>query len=266
MNRRNFIFTTGAAVVGAAGAPAEAFTMEEKKMYGLIGKMTVVPGQRDALIAILLEGVAGMPGCLSYVVAKDPADENAIWITEVWDSQASHKASLSLPSVKQAIARGKPLIAGFGQSIVTEPVGGYGLGGVKKQLSASAAEEQVKAAMRRYDQLALAMNAEGIAAMFTSDGELIDAGRTVARTPASILAFLKSFDGKVRVEENASSIESITVAGATAILTGTYQQKALLLADKREIRVQGKFEAEWIRQADGQWLIRRLSTQSTPPR
>ena len=32
-----------------------------------------------------------MPGCLSYVVAKDPADENAIWITEVWDSQASHK-------------------------------------------------------------------------------------------------------------------------------------------------------------------------------
>ncbi|HEY8462087.1 MAG TPA: putative quinol monooxygenase [Blastocatellia bacterium] len=109
--------------------------MEEKKMCGLIGRMTAVPGQRDALIAILLEGVADMPGCLSYVIAKDPADENAIWITEVWDSQASHKASLSLPSVKQAIARGKPLIAGFGEHIVTEPVGGYGLGGVKKQLS-----------------------------------------------------------------------------------------------------------------------------------
>ncbi len=250
----------------AAGAPVEAFSLEEKKMYGLIGKMTAVAGQRDALIAILLEGVAGMPGCLSYVVAKDPADENAIWITEVWDSQASHQASLSLPSVKRAIARGKPLIAGFGESVVTEPIGGYGLGGAKKQSSSPDAEEQVKAAMRRYDQLALAMNAEGIAAMFTSDGELIDAGKTVARTPASILAFLKSFDGKVRVEENASSIESVTVTGSTAIMTGTYQQKAQLLPDKREIRVQGRFEAEWIRQPDGQWLIRRMSAQSAPRR
>lgn len=96
-------------------------------MYGLIGKMTAVAGQRDALIAILLEGVSGMPGCLSYVVAKDPADADALWITEVWDSEASHAASLSLPSVRGAIAKGKPLIAGFGDHVVTEPVGGHGL-------------------------------------------------------------------------------------------------------------------------------------------
>lgn len=98
-------------------------------MHGLIGKMTAAEGQRDALIEILLEGVAGMPGCLSYVVAKDPGDPAAIWITEVWDSATSHQASLSLPSVQQAIARGKPLIAGFGESVVTEPVGGHGLEG-----------------------------------------------------------------------------------------------------------------------------------------
>ena len=96
-------------------------------MYGLIGKMTAVSGERDALVAILLEGVAGMPGCLSYVVAKDPTDADAIWITEVWDSEASHRASLSLPTVQQAIARGKPLIARFDESHATEPVGGHGL-------------------------------------------------------------------------------------------------------------------------------------------
>ena len=96
-------------------------------MYGLIGKMTTVAGQRDALIAILLEGISGMPGCLSYVIATDPADENNIWITEVWDSQASHAASLALPSVRNAIAKGRPLIAGFGDHIVTRPVGGHGL-------------------------------------------------------------------------------------------------------------------------------------------
>jgi quinol monooxygenase YgiN len=97
-------------------------------MYGLIGKMIAVPGQRDTLIAILLEGYGSMPGCRSYVVAKDPRNEDSIWITEVWDSEQSHSASLSLPSVKQAIARAKPIIAAFGDYSVTEPVGGIGLG------------------------------------------------------------------------------------------------------------------------------------------
>jgi len=96
-------------------------------MYGLIGKMKLVPGKRDVLIAILLDGVSGMPGCLSYVVAEDPTDPDAIWITEVWDRQESHKASLSLPSVQQAISRGRPFIAGFGERFETQPVGGHGL-------------------------------------------------------------------------------------------------------------------------------------------
>jgi len=96
-------------------------------MYGLIGKLKVVPGKRDELIFILMEGVAGMPGCLNYIVAEDPADPEVIWITEVWDSQASHQASLSLPSVQQAIAQGRPLIAGFGERFETIPVGGLGL-------------------------------------------------------------------------------------------------------------------------------------------
>lgn len=100
-------------------------------MYGLIGKMTVTPGKRDELIAILLDSVGEMPGCLSYIVAKDPADVNAIWITEAWDSQASHDASLSLPQVKAAITKGKPLIAGFSDGIVTTPVGGHGLASPK---------------------------------------------------------------------------------------------------------------------------------------
>ncbi len=96
-------------------------------MYGLIGKMVAVPGQREALIAILLEGVAGMPGCLSYVVARDPADADALWVTEVWEREEHHRASLALPAVQAAIARGRPLIASFGDSVVTEPVGGHGL-------------------------------------------------------------------------------------------------------------------------------------------
>lgn len=132
IDRRDFIRLAGAAAFVPLGSPAWAVAQEGRaEMYGLIGKMTAVEGQRDALIAILLEGVSSMPGCLSYVVAKDPSDANAIWITEVWDSQESHKASLSLPAVREAITRGRPLIAGFGDQTVTEPVGGHGLAGIK---------------------------------------------------------------------------------------------------------------------------------------
>ena len=70
-------------------------TKETTAMYGLIGKIKTLPGQRDALISILIAGVSGMPGCLSYVVAQDSTDANAIWITEVWESKESHKASLT---------------------------------------------------------------------------------------------------------------------------------------------------------------------------
>ena len=100
-------------------------------MDGLIGKLRSVPGQRDALIAVLLESVNAMPGCLSSIVARDPADADAIGITEVWESKASHAASLSLPAVQQAIARGRPLIAGFGERFETQPVGGHGLGSAR---------------------------------------------------------------------------------------------------------------------------------------
>lgn len=96
-------------------------------MYGLIGKMTAVGGQRDALVSLLLDATQAMPGCLSYVVATDPADADGLWITEVWDSAASHQASLSLPAVQATIAKARPLIAGFSNRVATAPVGGYGL-------------------------------------------------------------------------------------------------------------------------------------------
>lgn len=101
--------------------------MGQSAMYGLIGKMRCAPGKRDEFVSILLGGTTTMPGCISYIVANDPTDDDAIWITEVWDSAASHRASLSLPEVQQAIAKGKPLIAGFGERFETVPLGGVGI-------------------------------------------------------------------------------------------------------------------------------------------
>lgn len=124
LERREFML--GSTVAALAGS-AQARTPAGKPMYGLIGKMLARPGQRDALIGTLLDGTGAMPGCLSYVIAKDPTNADAIWITEAWDSPESHKASLQLPAVKAAIAKARPIIAGFGERFETQPVGGLGL-------------------------------------------------------------------------------------------------------------------------------------------
>ncbi len=91
-------------------------------MYGLIAKMIVVPGKREEMIAFLRESAANMPGCFSYVVAQDSANEDTIWVTEVWDSRASHDASLSLPQVQAVIPRAKAIVASFEKIAITAPV------------------------------------------------------------------------------------------------------------------------------------------------
>ena len=93
-------------------------------MFGMIGKMRAAAGKRADLIAILAESTEAMPGCLSYVVAEDASDPDGIWITEVWDNEASHKASLQLPSVQAAITKARPVIAGFDMSVKTNPISG----------------------------------------------------------------------------------------------------------------------------------------------
>lgn len=93
-------------------------------MFGMIGKMRAAAGKRADLIAILSDSTEAMPGCLSYIVAEDASDPDGIWITEVWDNEASHKASLQLDSVKAAITKARPIIAGFDMSVKTTPISG----------------------------------------------------------------------------------------------------------------------------------------------
>jgi quinol monooxygenase YgiN len=93
-------------------------------MYGLIGKMLAAPGKREELLAILLDDKEPMPECLSYIVARDPASADGIWVTEVWTDAASHAASLHLPHVQAMIGKARPMIAGFAERFETEPLGG----------------------------------------------------------------------------------------------------------------------------------------------
>jgi quinol monooxygenase YgiN len=125
IDRRTMLGATAAMTM----LPAGAFGKDGKPMYGMLGRMKAVAGKREELLALLLDGSGGMPGCLSYIVAKDLKDPDALWVTEAWDSKESHAASLKLPQVQAAIAKARPLIAGFDSGAETEPVGGIGLKG-----------------------------------------------------------------------------------------------------------------------------------------
>ncbi len=91
-------------------------------MFGMIVRIEVYPGKRDEMIGILEESARNLAGCLSYVVAKDEGNEDAIWITEVWESAKSHDDSLALPAVKAAVPRGRLLVTRFEKVAVTTPV------------------------------------------------------------------------------------------------------------------------------------------------
>ncbi|WP_336970281.1 putative quinol monooxygenase [Sphingobium aromaticiconvertens] len=122
---RRDVLTLGAAALAASTMPGIAAAQEtQPPRYGLIGQMLAKRGKRDELVGYLKEAIGAMPGCLSYVIALDTANVDAIWVTEVWDSRESHAASLRLPTVRAAIVKAKPIIAGFPQHFETVPVAG----------------------------------------------------------------------------------------------------------------------------------------------
>ena len=123
-SRREFAVSSASAVAGLGGSAAEARGLA---MYGLISQIMTAPGRRDELARLLLGAAQGMPGCLSYVVAADSAKADALWVTEVWTDKQSHANSVRLPAVQEAIARSRPLIAGFSEHAETTPLGGVGL-------------------------------------------------------------------------------------------------------------------------------------------
>lgn len=98
--------------------------------YGLLGKLVAKPGQRAALIDLLLEAATHLhdaPGCRHWIVHEPTDDPDAVWITELWQTRQDHDASLANPQIRAIIARAMPLLAGPPQGgVETIPRGGVG--------------------------------------------------------------------------------------------------------------------------------------------
>lgn len=87
LNRR-WLMTGLVSLLSFAWVRKSAATPSEgPNMYGLITQFLTTPENREALVAVLVAGSKDMPGCLSYVVAKDATKADTIWITEVWQTK-----------------------------------------------------------------------------------------------------------------------------------------------------------------------------------
>jgi quinol monooxygenase YgiN len=81
-------------------------------MFMLHGRLAAQAGKRDELLAVFSEEdqAEPLPGCRLYLVAVDDTDPEGVWVTEVWESEEAHAASLELDRVKEQIARAMPLL------------------------------------------------------------------------------------------------------------------------------------------------------------
>ena len=98
--------------------------------FCLYTKIVARPGQRDALVEVLVDAAAAMQtvtDCPLYIVNTAATEPDAVWVTEVWTSREAHQAYLTTDDFKAALGRGMPLIDRVAEQIAIVPVGGKGL-------------------------------------------------------------------------------------------------------------------------------------------
>jgi len=94
-------------------------------MIGLYTKFTTSAENRPKFVEILQEAASGLDsslGCKLYEVALDATDPTVTVVTEVWEGEEAHTASLQLPESKSLIAKAMPLLTGAPKQIKLGPV------------------------------------------------------------------------------------------------------------------------------------------------
>ncbi|MBI5965426.1 MAG: antibiotic biosynthesis monooxygenase [Chloroflexi bacterium] len=104
---------------------------KEKLMYAMTGKLTTQTGKRNELIDILKRAanlVGQLPACRLYIVSEDIANENHVWIFEMWDDKEAHDSSLKDERVRALISEAMPLMDGAPDGVELRVAGGHGIG------------------------------------------------------------------------------------------------------------------------------------------
>jgi quinol monooxygenase YgiN len=90
-------------------------------MFSVFGRMTALPGRRDELIDVLLDGfrAGDDSGLLAYSINATFDDPDTVWLTQLWIDKEAHDATTRSDPVAAATRRLPPLLA-------RQPEGCYG--------------------------------------------------------------------------------------------------------------------------------------------
>ncbi|MDQ3627955.1 MAG: antibiotic biosynthesis monooxygenase [Actinomycetota bacterium] len=97
--------------------------------YGLFGNFTAATGKREDLVGYLLrasELLERNPDCIQYIVSTSEGSD-AVYVSEIWTSQAAHDASLEPEDIRALIQEARPLIAGMADQTHLTVHGGKGV-------------------------------------------------------------------------------------------------------------------------------------------
>ncbi|MBS1680613.1 MAG: DUF4440 domain-containing protein [Bacteroidetes bacterium] len=124
---------------------------------------------------------------------------------------------------------------------------------------------EIKEAMHQFDKMSLQMNADLIADTYTANGVLSGKGMKKFVGRDSIRKFLKSFNpSDINLISYETKASSISFAGDTAIVDGTYAQKAMLAQGDTGVYT-GKLTAKWLKE-NNRWLIANMYTVFDKPK
>ena len=102
--------------------------MEAATKISRYGKLTANPGQGAELAAILLEAASDLesdPGCELYIVNRESASPDVVWVTELWRSKADLDASIERIRGSDQVQRTMQLVAGA-EMVELDLLGGKG--------------------------------------------------------------------------------------------------------------------------------------------
>ena len=125
-------------------------------------------------------------------------------------------------------------------------------------------KSEIEKAVRQYDQLTFRMNADSLADSYLPNGVLSGKGMKKFIGRDSIRKFLKSFHtADIHLISNSTKAQSITFNGDSAIVNGTYEQKAKLAQGDTGVYT-GTFSAKWLKEND-RWLLADMYTVPVKP-
>ncbi len=121
----------------------------------------------------------------------------------------------------------------------------------------------VQAFMGKYNQCFSQMNTNCIASLYTPDGEIYTTGLLQASGPEAIQSFMNQSFSSARIDSFTATIDSIVINGEVAVVIGTTDEKTTDTASQSN-EAKMRYIAEWIGQPNGQWLLKRYSTETLP--